>query len=174
MSDGQIHSDVFVAGLGPAGACAAAEAAKAGWSVIAVDRKSQAGVPVQCAELVPGPIGMEVCDVSVAHEQIIRSMVTFVEDATPETVENFPGHMINRRAFDRHLCMLAEEEGAQTVFGTTVRSISTGWCSPVVGRIMHCTKNNNWGGRSQILRRTSYRTNEPGSRRNPANDGLIE
>ncbi|MGI9464757.1 MAG: geranylgeranyl reductase family protein, partial [Aestuariivirgaceae bacterium] len=125
MTDGVLHTDVLVAGLGPAGACAAAEAAKAGWSVVAVEHKAQAGVPVQCAELVPGPIGLEVADVSVAHEQIIRSMVTFVEDAAPDVVEDFPGHMINRRAFDRHLCMLAEEEGAACIFGTAIKSVSS-------------------------------------------------
>ena len=110
MSDEIVHSDVLITGLGPAGACAAAEVARAGWTVVGVDRKAEAGTPVQCAELVPGPIGMEVADVSVAHEQLIRSMVTFVEDDAPDTVENFPGHMINRRAFDRHLCMLAEDD----------------------------------------------------------------
>ncbi len=124
MSDEIVHSDVLIAGLGPAGACAAAEVARAGWTVVGVDRKAEAGTPVQCAELVPGPIGMEVADVSVAHEQLIRSMVTFVEDDAPDTVENFPGHMINRRAFDRHLCMLAEDDGATGIFGTAIKAVS--------------------------------------------------
>jgi geranylgeranyl reductase family protein len=125
MTSDVVHTDVLVAGLGPAGACAAAEAAKAQWSVVAIDRKVQAGVPVQCAELVPGPIGMEVADVSVAHEQLIKSMMTFVEDAAPDTVENFPGHMIDRRAFDRHLCVMAEDEGARCIFGVAIKSVST-------------------------------------------------
>lgn len=123
MSEAVWHTDVLIAGLGPAGACAAAETARAGWSVIAVDRKTEAGVPVQCAELVPGPIGMEVADVSVAQEQLITSMVTFVEDAEPDVVENFPGHMINRQAFDRHLCVLAEDDGARCVFGAVIKTV---------------------------------------------------
>ncbi|NNE24841.1 MAG: geranylgeranyl reductase family protein [Rhizobiales bacterium] len=123
MSEAVWHTDVLIAGLGPAGACAAAETARAGWSVIAVDRKTEAGVPVQCAELVPGPIGMEVADVSVAQEQLITSMVTFVEDAEPDVVENFPGHMINRQAFDRHLCVLAEDDGARCVFGAAIKTV---------------------------------------------------
>ena len=45
--------DVLVIGLGPAGACAAAAAARAGARVVALDRRAAAGVPVQCAELVP-------------------------------------------------------------------------------------------------------------------------
>jgi geranylgeranyl reductase family protein len=125
MTGDVAHIDVLVAGLGPAGACAAAEATKARWSVVAVDRKIQAGLPVQCAELVPGPIGMEVTDVSGAREQLIESMVTFVEDAAPDTVENFPGHMIDRQAFDRHLCMMAEDAGARCVFGAAIKSVST-------------------------------------------------
>ena len=119
-----LHSDVLVAGLGPAGACAAAEAVRAGLSVIAIERKAEAGVPVQCAEFVPGPIGMVVNDVSVAHEQSISSMDTFVEDAAPDTMENFPGHMINRQAFDRHLCLDAGNEGAKCIFGTAVKSVT--------------------------------------------------
>ena len=124
MTEATLQVDVLVAGLGPAGASAAAAAAKAGCSVLAVDRKSQAGEPVQCAEFVPGMIGLEVADVAVAHEQAIDSMTTFVEDEAPETVANFPGHMINRKAFDRHLCLIAEGEGAQCVFGVRVKVLS--------------------------------------------------
>lgn len=125
MSEAVRHTDVLVGGLGPAGACAAAEIARAGWRVIGVDRKAEAGTPVQCAELVPGPIGMEVADVSVAHEQLISSMVTFVEDAEPDTVESFPGHMINRQVFDRHLCQLAEDDGATCIFGTAIKTVKS-------------------------------------------------
>ncbi len=46
-------TDVLVLGLGPAGASAAAEAARRGCRVVSLDRKRQAGIPVQCAELVP-------------------------------------------------------------------------------------------------------------------------
>ena len=73
----------------------------------------------------PGPIGMEVADVSVAHEQLISSMVTFVEDAEPDTVENFPGHMINRQVFDRHLCQLAEDDGATCIFGSAIKTVKS-------------------------------------------------
>ncbi len=125
MTGDTVHVDILVAGLGPAGACAAAEAARAKWSVVAVDRKLQAGEPVQCAELVPGPIGMEVAGVSATREQFITSMMTFVEDAAPDTVENFPGHMIDRRAFDRHLCAMADDEGASCIFGASIRSASS-------------------------------------------------
>lgn len=122
---GALHTDVLVAGLGPSGACAAYEAARAGWGVLAIDRKTSAGLPVQCAELVPGPIGLEIADASATQRQAISSMVTFVEDATPDTLENFPGFMIDRDAFDRHLCSMAANEGATCTFGATVNSVSS-------------------------------------------------
>ena len=49
--------DVLVVGLGPAGASAARAAVLAGASVIAVERRRAVGVPVQCAEFVPLPMG---------------------------------------------------------------------------------------------------------------------
>ena len=48
--------DVLVIGLGPAGSAAAIAAASAGLSVLAIERKQQIGVPVQCAEYIPLPI----------------------------------------------------------------------------------------------------------------------
>ena len=45
--------DVLVVGLGPAGSRAATRAAAAGLEVLAIDRKHEAGRPVQCAEFVP-------------------------------------------------------------------------------------------------------------------------
>ena len=47
--------DVLVAGLGPAGASAAAAAARIGLSVIALDSKKMIGIPAQSAEFVPLP-----------------------------------------------------------------------------------------------------------------------
>ena len=118
-----IDTDVLVIGLGPAGSCAAAAAAEAGHSVFAIDRKHDAGQPVQCAEFVPGMIGTEIVDLSVAHEQDIVSMLTFVEDASPDVMENFPGHMIDRATFDRHLASLAQAKGAHCQFGVALRSV---------------------------------------------------
>ena len=52
--------DVLVVGLGPAGSRAAAVAATAGLSVVALERRRVAGTPVQCAEFVPAPIERDV------------------------------------------------------------------------------------------------------------------
>ena len=55
-----VNPVVLVIGLGPAGASAAAEAARRGCRVLAIDRKREAGRPVQCAEFVPAMVGIDV------------------------------------------------------------------------------------------------------------------
>jgi len=117
------RADVLVLGLGPAGASAAAAAAQAGSSVIAVDRKREAGRPVQCAEFVPAIVGIDVGDLAASTRQRIRSMLTFVEREAPDVKENFPGHMLDRAAFDAALVAGAEAAGAVCRFGAAVRRI---------------------------------------------------
>jgi len=113
-------ADILVVGLGPAGSRAAAKAAGLGRSVIAVDRRRAAGHPVQCAEFVPAMIGQELRELESVSQQRIRSMMTFVEDQEPDIRDNFPGHIIDRAAFDRALVELAREAGADCRFGAQV------------------------------------------------------
>jgi geranylgeranyl reductase family protein len=112
--------DILVVGLGPAGSRAAAAAAAAGPSVLAVDRRRAAGHPVQCAEFVPAMIGPELGSLESAVRQHIRAMATFVEDRPPDIRDDFPGHMIDRAAFDRGLVEAARRAGADCRFGTRV------------------------------------------------------
>jgi geranylgeranyl reductase family protein len=116
--------DVFVLGLGPAGASAAAEAARRGASVLAVDRKREAGRPVQCAEFVPAMVGIDVGNLAESVRQSIRGMLTFVEDDAPDQQEDFPGCMLDRAAFDATLVAAAEQAGAQCRLGISARYIS--------------------------------------------------
>ena len=118
------HADVVVVGLGPAGASAAAEAARRGCKIVAIDRKREPGRPVQCAEFVPAMIGTEAVDFAAAVRQPIDAMVTFVEDDTPDIKEHFPGYMLDRAAFDAALVSAAEQAGARCAFGAGVRSVS--------------------------------------------------
>lgn len=118
------RADIVVLGLGPAGASAAAEAARRGCRVIAVDRKREAGVPVQCAEFVPALIGTEVARVTTAVRQEIRAMHTYVEDDAPDTQERFPGHMLDRAAFDALLVSHAMDSGAHCRLGCRVRRVT--------------------------------------------------
>ena len=117
-------ADILVLGLGPAGASAAAEAARRGCHVLAVDRKREAGRPVQCAEFVPAMVGIDVGNLAGSVRQRIRAMMTFVEDGAPDVEENFPGHMLDRAAFDAALVAEAERAGAQCRLGAGVRRIT--------------------------------------------------
>ena len=114
-------ADVLVLGLGPAGASAAAEAARRGCKVIALDRKREAGVPVQCAELVPQLLPVQ----AGAICQRIESMSTFVEDDAPDVNNDFPGRMLDRAAFDASLVEEARNAGAQIRFSAFVKRVSS-------------------------------------------------
>lgn len=115
--------DILVVGLGPAGACAAMSAALCGANTLAIDRKSKAGYPVQCAEFIPKMMGAEVAGLSDIIKQPIVSMDTFIEHEEPVTMENFPGHMISRGEFDNKLVVRAQESGADCRFGLSISHI---------------------------------------------------
>lgn len=115
--------DLLVVGLGPAGARAAEAAALLGMRVLAVDRKRTAGHPVQCAEFVPGLLGVEVASLADCVRQPIAAMETRVEAAAPERTAPFPGHMLDRAAFDAKLVACAMAAGAECRFAQGVRAI---------------------------------------------------
>ncbi|HVL56316.1 MAG TPA: NAD(P)/FAD-dependent oxidoreductase [Burkholderiaceae bacterium] len=117
-------ADVVVLGLGPAGASAAAAAAARGCRVIAVDRKREPGRPVQCAEFVPMLVGLDATAVAGAVRQPIGAMATFVEHDAPDLQPNFPGHMLDRAAFDAALVERAAAAGASIRFGARVRRLN--------------------------------------------------
>lgn len=134
--------DVVVLGLGPAGASAAAEAARRGCRVVALDRKREAGLPVQCAEFVPGMIGVEIERLAQAVRQPIEAMHTYVEDDPPDVQARFPGFMLDRARFDAMLVAEAARRGAVCMFGRRVRRIASAgrveasdgsaWTAPVI------------------------------------------
>ncbi len=105
----QTHVDVLVIGLGPAGGAAAAAAAREGLSVLAVDRKQQVGVPVQCAEFIPLPLGKYAKAEGVLVQRI-KGMKNYLPSGASKTAD-FPGLMIDRAAFDQALAREAEALG---------------------------------------------------------------
>jgi digeranylgeranylglycerophospholipid reductase len=119
-----IIADIAVLGLGPAGASAAAAAARTGLNVVAFDRKAEAGLPVQCAEFVPAMIGQEAGGLSASFRQSIDAMDTFVEDGECLHTPEFRGTMISRADFDRELVRKAEACGARCRFASPVRGIA--------------------------------------------------
>ena len=117
-------AQVLVVGLGPAGAAAAEAAATAGAHVLAIDRRAQVGVPVQCAEFVPMMLGGETAAVSAARVQDISTMATYVREATADITPDFRGHMIDRAAFDAALVARARAAGAEVRLATSLRAIA--------------------------------------------------
>lgn len=116
--------DILVVGLGPAGAAAAAVAAARGAHVIALDRRAEAGQPVQCAEFVPGMLDQELGALDGVTNQRIARMATFVERDAADETPDFKGRMIDRAAFDAALVARAIREGATCRFGATVRRLT--------------------------------------------------
>ena len=130
---GVTNVDVLVVGLGPAGGAAAAQAALQGASVLAIDRKAEPGLPVQCAEFVPRMVGVEVDHLNRAKRQPITSMMTYLDDGRAHAADaadavhvepNFPGLMIDRAKFDRDLAARAKAAGADCRFGIIVRGFA--------------------------------------------------
>lgn len=115
--------DLLCVGLGPAGARAAAAAAAHGCRVVALDRKREPGIPVQCAEFVPALIGGEVQGLAACVRQSIAAMRTFVESEAADRTTPFPGQMLDRAAFDARLVSDAVRSGADCRFAATVRAI---------------------------------------------------
>jgi len=115
------QAEILILGLGPAGASAALAAAARGCRVVALDRKREAGVPVQCAEFVPAMID---ADVTGAVRQRIDAMATFVEGDAADLQPDFPGHMLDRAAFDAALVARAAQAGADCRFGSRVLRIA--------------------------------------------------
>lgn len=115
---------VLVIGLGPAGASAAAAAARAGLRVLAIDRRKTPGQPVQCAEFVPAMLDQELGALDRVTNQRIARMTTFVETDEGDITANFTGRMIDRAAFDAALVERALAAGATCRFDVIARRIA--------------------------------------------------
>lgn len=103
--------DVLVIGLGPAGAAAAAAAAQGGLRVLGVERRREIGMPVQCAEFIPLPMGKYARADGVLLQRI-KGMKSYLPSGAVTETE-FPGLMIDRAAFDQALACEARQHGAE-------------------------------------------------------------
>ncbi|WP_366145688.1 NAD(P)/FAD-dependent oxidoreductase [Acidiferrobacter sp.] len=111
--------DVLVVGLGPGGASAAASAAHAGLSVLAIDKRRTIGEPVQCAEFVPLTMGRYA---KPALVQRIAGMRSVLPSGTCEH-SDFPGLMVDRAAFDQALATEASRAGALLRIQTALKGL---------------------------------------------------
>jgi digeranylgeranylglycerophospholipid reductase len=105
-----VPCDVLVVGLGPAGGSAAAAAAKLGLKVVAIDKKRTVGVPVQCAEFIPLPLGRHAQGPGVLAQRV-HGMSSVLPSGRAHTTP-FGGLMVDRAAFDQALARAAEKAGA--------------------------------------------------------------
>ncbi len=116
--------DVLVIGLGPAGAAAAAAAARAGLDVVAVDRRETVGVPVQCAEFIPLPLGSYAQAPGVLVQRI-AGMTSVLPSGVAHRAD-FPGLMIDRARFDQALADGARDAGAEILMRTALIGLDAG------------------------------------------------
>ncbi|WP_428561250.1 MAG: geranylgeranyl reductase family protein [Solidesulfovibrio sp. DCME] len=118
-----LRCDVLVVGAGPAGSCAAREAAKAGAEVLLVERRRQVGLPVQCAEYIPAPL---VGEAGVGRGYVVQEvagMRTWLQGGLIQELPA-PGLMINRDRFDQALAEAASQAGARLLLGTAATALS--------------------------------------------------
>jgi len=113
--------DVLVIGLGPGGSSAAAAAAAAGCSVLAVDRRHEIGVPVQCAEFIPLPLASHARAPGVLLQRVTG--MTSVLPSGAVTRSPFPGLMIDRARFDQALAAAAAAAGARLITESLLREL---------------------------------------------------
>ena len=116
--------DVLVVGLGPGGAAAAAAAARGGLAVVAIDRRAEIGLPVQCAEFIPLPLGRYARSAGVLVQRILGMRSTLPSGASEQA--DFPGLMIDRARFDAALADAAIAAGATLWRGTSFIGVDAG------------------------------------------------
>jgi len=112
--------DLLVVGLGPAGSSAAAAAARAGASVLCIERKKVIGIPVQCAEFIPLPLSRYAAP--EARAQAVEAMDTALPSGA-RSQRAFHGLMIRRDRFDQGLANAAREAGAVLWTDSALRSV---------------------------------------------------
>jgi len=117
----RMRADVLVVGLGPGGSCAAFTAAAAGARVIGLERRAEIGVPVQCAEFVPLPLGKYAL-ASGVFQQHVAGMTTILPSGE-KVSSDFPGIMIDRARFDQGLAQRAADAGVTELLETSLESV---------------------------------------------------
>lgn len=114
--------DAVVVGAGPAGSRAAYEIARAGFSVLLVEKHPVVGVPVCCAEgiTVEGLTQVVPLDRRWVCSDISRIALHGPNGATVAITHPEAGYVLDRKIFDRDLAARAVEAGATLWVNTEV------------------------------------------------------
>lgn len=118
--------DVLVVGGGPSGALAAEAAAKAGVSVLLVEKRSTIGIPIRCAE---GILKGDLEQFIEPNPKWIDAVIRKAEFIAPNgkkailTSKNIIGYTLNRKLFDRELVMRAKDAGADVEVRARARPV---------------------------------------------------
>lgn len=125
---------MIVVGAGPAGATAARYAAKAGLKVLALDKRREIGIPVQCGEymatdgeveaLFPraGPVG-DLYQMPEAYRMAYTDTIRVFSPKGRHWDVPFRGYTVCRDKTDKHWASLAERAGAELMTSTTVARV---------------------------------------------------
>lgn len=109
--------DVIVIGGGPSGATFARVAAAGGLDVLVIDKRKEIGVPVRCGEALglsePAKEGLDIPKSSISTEVDGAKIVAPGGKSIVWKDEGTRGYILERKFFDKWLCELAVEKGAQ-------------------------------------------------------------
>lgn len=123
--------DTVIVGAGPAGGRAGMELAKAGFSVLFLEKRDVVGVPVQCGEGL-SEFGLRTAQLP-EHASWIRERVRGVRCVLPDGTDftvSIPGYCIDRAKFDQWVVQQAVDAGAKLWVRTkaaAVRRDDGGW-----------------------------------------------
>ncbi|MGL6298131.1 MAG: geranylgeranyl reductase family protein [Methanobacteriaceae archaeon] len=119
--------DVIIVGAGPVGSHLAYNLAKKGIKVCVLEKKTQVGIPLQCA----GILSKKVLDLIDIHEEFILNRVKGAYLHSPNNsilkiAKNDPeAYIIDRVAFDQYLAKKAEDAGATILMAHNVCNVDT-------------------------------------------------
>jgi digeranylgeranylglycerophospholipid reductase len=129
--------DVLIVGSGPAGSTAARFAAMSGASVMMLERRSNVGIPVRCGEFMPSDqeiLNMfpkltnmqEIFDIPDDLRCLDTHGINLIDPSDKQTMLDFEGYTTDRDRFDRYLCDLALEAGADLSLKHAFQGIDNG------------------------------------------------
>jgi digeranylgeranylglycerophospholipid reductase len=116
--------DVVIAGCGPAGSTTAETCAKAGLSVLVVEKRQEIGAPKRCGEGLSNnsvkQLGLELPERCVAER--IDGAIAYAPNGETIKVqfEDTDGFILERKVFDKWLAEKAAEAGADIAVGVEV------------------------------------------------------